>query len=297
VLLALGAVLASTMGSAASGPPRDTGTAANRLAAAGDTEQLLGRLALPEGSGVSSRELSGGGSTLAQPVLGLATPDVVDRHAWWVVPGSPQTVLAFIQAHPPAGSNLSSSGTGGSRGQTTSWFVRFQWPPVAGVLQERYLAIALVALPDGSTGVRDDAQDVWIVPRPGSERIPPAARVLDVTVGRPGRRPSLSMATGDRASVARIAAMIDRLPTVQPDAIVCPAYPVDGPYVTFTFRATRRGPTFARAREPAWVTEPTTACDPMELEISGRVSTALLGGAAVLQRAERLLGLSLRRAA
>ena len=38
----------------------------------------------------------------------------------------------------------------------------------------------------GDTGVRADAEVQWIMPRPRGERIPSGARLLEVTVARPG---------------------------------------------------------------------------------------------------------------
>jgi hypothetical protein len=295
MFLALGAALAWAMESATPKVYSGSGEAANQRAGTRDAELLLGRLVLPPGARTSAREPPGGGSTLASPALGVATPDVIDRHAWWIVPGRPQAVLAFIEAHPPVGSRSSVSGSGSLRGVTTSWFLRFQWPPITAVLQERFLTVGLVRLPDDSTGARADAQEVWVIPRSVSERISPSVRVLDVTLARPRTRPSLSMAVTDTAKVSKIASMIDRLPTVQPGAISCPALPVDGPFVTFTFRVTQGGRALAQASEPAWATEPTTACDPMTLTISGRVQTPLLGGASVVQKAEALLGVTLHR--
>jgi hypothetical protein len=295
VLLALGVALVSVAGNPTSGISDGSGGASNRRAASRDDELLLGRLVLPAGARSSSREPAGGGPTLAGPFERVATPDVVDRRAWWVVPGRPASALAFIRAHLPAGSRISASGSGGGRGNTTSWFLQLQWPPITGVLQERALIVELVALPGGATGVRADAQDVWVIPRPAGERIPFAARVLEVAVARPHMRPSVSRTVTDMAEVSRIAATIDHLPTVQPGTINCPSLPVDGPLVTFTFRATLRGQVLAQASEAAWASEPTTACDPLRLTISGREQAALLGGASVIQEAQAMLGVSLHR--
>ena len=74
-----------------------------------------------------------------------------------------------------------------------------------------------------------------------------------------------------------------------------PSLPVDGPLVTFTFRATLRGQVLAQASEAAWASEPTTACDPLRLTISGREQAALLDGASVIQEAQAMLGVSLHR--
>jgi hypothetical protein len=268
--------------------------AANRRAGASDGHRLLGRLLLPPGTRRLQRAPRGGGRALAHRGPGAATPNIVDQHAWWVVPGRPQDVLAFVRARRPSGALSELSGSTSLRGITTSWFVRFKWRPIGGVLSERALVVQFVRLPHGSTGVRADAQDVWVVPRPAGERIPSSARVLDVTVGRRSNPPSLSMTVTDAAKVSKIAAMINGLGTVQPGAISCPAFPGDGAFVTFDFRATEGGPLVAEASEPGWAREPTTACDPMALTILGHAWTPLLGGASVVRRSQVLLGVTLQ---
>lgn len=153
--------------------------------------------------------------------------------------------------------------------------------------------ITVVARPNGGTGVRVDAQVQKIIPRPGGEQIPNRARVLTVTVGRSHHRPSASRTVTNRVQVHRIAAMINRLQTEQPEAINCPSYPPRPLVVTFTFRARVHSGVLARAREPADATEPTTPCDPMTLVIEDRRWTPLLGGAAVVHRVQRMLGVKL----
>ncbi len=155
----------------------------------------------------------------------MASPDVVDRHGFWIVPAPVGEVLAFVEAHPPAASGLSSSGSGNQGGVTTLRFLRFEWPPIPSVLYARALSVALVALPGGSTAMRADAADMWDIPRPSFERIPSRASVLDVSVGRPHARPSLALTVTDRAKVKKIANAINALPTAQPIAIACPDMP------------------------------------------------------------------------
>jgi hypothetical protein len=91
--------------------------------------------------------------------------------------------------------------------------------------------------------------------------------------------------------------MIDGLQTVQTKAINCPSCPADAPVVTFTFRAAPGGPALANTSEPASATEPTTPCDPMTIPIEGRRWTPLLGGASVVQAAQRILRIKLTRLA
>jgi hypothetical protein len=92
--------------------------------------------------------------------------------------------------------------------------------------------------------------------------------------------------------VRAIVALIDALPIVQPVEIACPMMPLNGPTVTFTFRAGADGAVLAQASQIAFP-GPATACDPMTLTINGRKQTPLLGGSGFLAASGRLLGLTL----
>lgn len=272
------------------------GERANKLAATRDAQALLAKLALPSGAKRTRGAPRRGGSGLADPGVGIPTLDVVDRHTFWTVPVPVTEVLAFVEAHAPAGSQLESPGSGGRGGLTTSRFLRFTWTPIRSVLYARSLFLTFVALPGGSTAIRADAADMWDIPRPASERIPSRASVLEVSMARPGARPSLSLTVTDRTKVTKIARAIDRLPTVQPLAIACPDIQFDVPTVTFTFRGSSRGPALAQASEPTSASGPLSPCEPMRFTLAGRGLTPLLGGATVVEQAQVLLGVTLRQA-
>jgi hypothetical protein len=221
---------------------------------------------------------------------------VVDRHRWWKIPEPVSNVYGFVRSHVPPSAKLSTwSGPPGSVGAPAASFAAYAFPPGVGYLPMRELAVTVVGLPGGSTGVRADAQVQWIIPRPLGERIPTRARVLDVTVARPGAAAFVSRKVTDRRRVRRIAGLIDRLQTVQPEDINCPSFPTNDPVVTFTFRAATGGPVLADASEPAYATEPTTPCDPMTITIQGRRGTPLLGGASVVHAAQEMLRIKLQR--
>jgi hypothetical protein len=299
VLLMLGGALAWAIEATTPESSIIVTEASNQRAAARDDHLLLGRLVLPPDARPSPQEPPGGGSTLAARGVHHTDPNFIDEHAWWVVPRPEQAVVAFVNAHPPASSHLESSGRNGTRGITTSSYLWFSWPSIKSVLYERSLTVQFVPLPDGSTGVRADAQDVWEMPRPASERIPSSARVLDVSVvpGRPlgrGIRPSLSITATDTANVSKIAAMINHLATKQPVTIVsCRAGEGEGegPFVVFTFRARQGGPVLAQAQKGAYSEGP---CEPMDLWIYKHKQTPLVGGYSVIQESEKLLHVTLR---
>jgi hypothetical protein len=253
---------------------------------------LLERLRLPVAAVVIRQEPPGDAGTLARPPTTQGTPDLVDRHRWWRVSQTPGAVLGFVATHLPKGGKKLISGASGGGGEPSSEFVAFTWPPVNGVLGTRELIVQVVGLTDGSTGVRADAQVVWMLPRPARERVPAAVRDIGISRGRPGHPPSLSLLVTNRAKVRKIVSMIDQLPTTQPGAWACPDLAAAA-LVTVRFLATPLGPALATATEPTNVTEPTSPCNPLSFTLRGKPQTPLLHGASFLTRTERILGVSL----
>ena len=269
--------------------------AGNRDRAAHDAAALLTRAVVPPGAVRLARSPGGAATGIDNGLPGFATPVLADRYAWWRAPGQPAAVLAFLRTHPPAGAKLRSTGSGGAAGEETSWYRWYAFPPVKGVLAFRGLLVKLAALSAHTVVLRVDAQVIWIVPRPPSERIPAGVHEIDVVRARRGQRPAVSLSVTQPGEVARIVSLVDALPTVQPGAIACPMLPVDGPRVTLTFRAAGAGAVLAQASQPADLPGPTTACDPMSLAIRGRARTPLLGGIGALRAVGRLLGVTLTK--
>ena len=282
------AAAASTLGA--------TSLGANHAAAQRDAAGLLARVILPPAAMPTSEEPAGDDGALSGPPVTQAGVKVVDRHRWWTIPEPVSKVYGFVRSHVPPSAKLSTwSGPPGSVGAPAASFAAYAFPHGIGYLPMRELAVAVVGLPGGSTGVRADAQVQWIIPRPRGERIPTRARIVEVAVARPAAAALVTRIVTDRRRVRRIAGLIDRLQTVQPEAINCPSFPTNAPVVTFTFRAATGGPVLADASEPAYATEPTTPCDPMTITIQGRRWTPLLGGASVVHAAQEMLRIKLQR--
>jgi hypothetical protein len=276
-------------------PPVGARERANRRAAARDAAGLLARVVLPPGATRSSQEPSGDDGQLARAADRPAETKLLDRHSWWRVAGGVPAVSAFITSHVPVGARLVGGSTSGGPGQPSGSSEDFGWPPVGRTLGTRMLVVSLAALSGDETGLRVDAEVQWIVPRPAGEQIPDQVRVMDVTVGRLGAPPSTSIMVTAPRQVNRIVTMIDRLQIVQPGVTSCPEEPADPAQVTFTFRARPGGPVLASAAEAANAAGPASPCDAMPLTIDGRSQIPLLGGAAVVEEAQRLLGVKLTR--
>jgi hypothetical protein len=208
--------------------PRLQTAASNAAAAQADAESLLAQLELPSGAEQSTGEPAGEDSLLARPGSGPpATPNVVDVHAWWLVPDAPKQVLAYIREHLPAEARHALSSSLAGSGVPPNETEGFAWPPIAQVLSTRQLVVEVVQLPSGSTALRADAEVVWVTPRPVSETVPLDAHLLRVSVlhtlgsaPRHGGHPFTFTATG---KIDRAVALINELPAGQPGVRNCPA--------------------------------------------------------------------------
>jgi hypothetical protein len=256
-----------------------------------EAHALLARVVLPVGA-VRSAGPPQGAALIENRFPGLATTALADVHAYWRAPGPPRRVLAFIEAHTPHPTK-GLAGSGGYRGGPTFFSLQFEFAPLPGVLDARWLVVKVIGLRDGTTAVRVDAEVVWVIPRPASEQIPADVGEIDVTRGHPGQPPAVSLTVTNPATITRIVALINSLPTVQPYALSCPSWPADAPLVTLTFRTTPGGKVVAQASELATATEPTTGCDPMNLTLFGKQQTPLLDGAAAILTVQQLLGTKL----
>ena len=244
--------------------------AANRAAARVDAARLLSRLSLPSGAQRSATEPQGGGRALAHSVSRPATPNLVDRHQWWIVPGTPRTVLAYIAAHRPAGSQLVLTGGGTGPGGTSYSAVGYGWPAVPGTLGSRELVIGAVRHGEHTTLLRVDAQDVWISPRPASERIPPGTTRLRLVVTRFGKLQQGPLTFVSASKLQRVTALLNELPRAQPGVVACPADP--GLRVTLRFLAQGASAPLAVA-----VVDP-AGCGGVQLTLHGSRQPPLAGG-------------------
>lgn len=265
-------------------------TASNQAAARHDVRVLLAEVIVPSGASRLGGGPPGAGA-IDNPSPQQGTPDLADAHAWWRVSASVASIIAFEQAHPPGGSYLDghgggSSTAGGGRSHSIWSYVTFAFPARPGVLESRAVIVKVAATASGRSAVRADAEDVWEVTRPASERVPAGVREIDVTRRAPGRAPAFSAKVTAPARVREIVALIDALPIVQPGVLACPMMPAGGQSVTFSFRAAG-GAVLAQASQPV-VAGPATACDAMSFVVAGRRQTPLLGGSGFLAAVAKL---------
>lgn len=189
-------------------------------------------------------------------------PNLIDRHQWRLVHGSPQSVLAFIASHMPAGSHRVFSGSGTEPGGPIYVEDGYGWPAVPGVLGTRQLAIAAVQLHAHTTAVRVDAQDEWISPRPASERNSPGTTRLQLVVTRGPKVQQGPIAFVSTSKLQRVASLLNELPLAQHGAYACPNDP--GIRIMLKFFAQAAGSPLAIA-----VVNP-GGCGGVQLTLNGR---------------------------
>jgi hypothetical protein len=253
--------------------PRSARAVANRI---------LATLRLPPGARESPSDPSG--SKLAKPGTYPATPDLVDLHQFWRVPGDLQSVFDWIESHPPPGSAGQEGAATGNSGGIVSQYVGYSFltPRWGGAPAETLLFTGVPARGGGSV-VRVDAQVVWLLKRPASERIPGGVRAITVTERRSTGSPSGPWTVTDGARVQDAVAIVNRLPAAQPGPAACPND--SGPWVTLVFSTPRK------RLATAYVDG--GGCLGVNLWIGGRREHALQGSPSLIRTLSSALGISL----
>jgi hypothetical protein len=254
---------------------------------------LLAHAALPPGAVRLSTEPAGDDGLLVRPPQ-QPRAEIVDRHGWWRVPAGFDSVISFFRSHPPSGTRSRGSASQRGPGSPDNLMLEFDLAPRPGVISSRALTITAVALDGGATGIRVEALETWIVPRPAAEKIPAGVHEIDVTSARQGAAPIVARKVTAPAKVRRIIRLIDQLPIVQPGVgYSCPAAPVPlNPIVTFDFLAAAAKPALARA-QVADYGHALGPCNAMSFSIHGHRQRPLVGDN-ILTRVQRLPGINLR---
>lgn len=264
---------------AAASASRPTSAGNKRRASERNAARLLRRVALPAGAHRLSREPSGDGGLLKKSDS-LPSGPLVDRHRFWLMPEPFAQVSQFVHSRLPHGAKLSGTGTGSGPQVPANKSFTFSFPALPGRISSRALEVVLVALPHHWTGVRADAQDVWLVPRPASEKVPAAVRVIDVQ----SRKGHIRVTSA--AKVRRLVRLFDSLPIVQPGGIYgCPPDTIRRPPLTLRFLSVQ-GALLARASVPGSFSS--GSCAPIKFWIEGRREKPLSGQ--IYGRIERVLG-------
>jgi hypothetical protein len=261
---------------------------ANRHAARVDAHHLLSSVRLPAGATLWRGDPSVG-RRLGQANEAPASTALVDRHRFWRVPGDPAAVIAWLRAHPPARSQLTSTSSSGGPGYEIEGLA-FSVPPVPNVILSRTLVFSVTTAAHGESAVRADAEIVWLKPRLHSERVPAGVTLVTLTDTR------LNIHTGKSTTSApivvtvatkvdRIAQLVNGLAVDQLGIVPCPAD--FGPNVDIRFYGRQGGPVLAEANAEG------SGCGTVSFTLNGRTEPTLIGGSGLIQHLDRLLGTQL----
>jgi hypothetical protein len=239
--------------------------------AVADANAIFASFVVPEGARRLSAAPTVEEGVLKTPDELPETPDVVDKAGWWIVPGAPQSVLAWEARHLPHRFSASGTGTGSGRG-FMMWNQTESLPEVPGVLDSRGMVVT--AVPDGhETAIRVDAEVSWQPARPTSEKVPVTAQAvtisMDLGLNQGGKVPPKPVTITDRAQVNELKALINGLALFPPGMFSCPAG--FGDDLVLTFRAGPGTPALAVA------TVDFAGCDGVDLTINGKSQPTLAG--------------------
>lgn len=184
-------------------------------AASTAAKRLLRLVRLPAGAQRSAVEPRGAGVALAYPPGGPVVPHLVDLHVFFIMPGTTDSVVDFVDSHRPAGSTAGDSGSDSGAGRYVRW-TSFEFGAIPSVLRLRELAVSAEQLRRGLVAVRVDSQVAPLPKLPGNGRGPGSVRVVDLDTlqGSFGFELSCDPAGGTVPDPARICAAIRANPAM-----------------------------------------------------------------------------------
>lgn len=240
-------------------------TAANERLAKRDAANIVRLAVLPRGS---HRLVRAPIEELASVSSAPGSTALVDVHTIWKVHAPFDKVSAFEQMRLPRGAK--SIGHGFASGPTRSEQLMFSLPALHGRVSSRELIIDVEPLGHGWTGIRVDAQDVWVVTRDPDEKLPAGVRRIEVH----SSNTALAGRITARTQVARIVRSFDALRVVQPWTYHCPM--IRGDHVSLSF-LDKRGTVLATAGG-LYVRGSLGPCNSVAFSINGHSQKPLVAG-------------------
>lgn len=264
---------------AASHPAADAGTTAvadpgitPRELAVSDARAILRDFVPPPGAiRLAKRPALPSGSPATGPI---DTTVAVDA-GYWRGSGDPATLQAWEKAHISRSFSRQDVIAG-----PPSWSTTYSLPPIPPMLSKRAMNVQFYDAGGGQSVIIAEAVVVWQPPRPESEVIPAAARV--VTIARYGPwQGTAPITVTSAAAVRRLAALVDALPlsTVAND-VPCPM--TIG--FTLTFRAAAGG-------RPVAVVQGPGACSEVSVTINGNGEPTLQASGSFVTSVLQIAGL------
>jgi hypothetical protein len=286
------------------GPPGQGTLAGNRSAALRDVVSHLRSVRLPAGAVRVYHEPHGDSDLLAASGQAESDSGPAQAHAWWILSEPAAQVLAYVEAHRPAGASFAGSGGGGNyKTGATDQEISYSWPDIGIRVSQRSLYVTVMQLPDGKTGVLVQGWSSSTVPRPQSERVPNGVTAVRVTLQRPPKRPGAGklgarsrVVITQRRRVAEAIKLVDALGLSQGIGSCTAMFGPPGS-LTVTYSAGPAGPVLAQARiviPVGWTAIGANFCNPIEFTVRGRTEEPALVGGSFARGILKLAELSLR---
>jgi hypothetical protein len=204
-------------------PPPKTTTFDPRAATERAVHRLFDATPIPRGATRAGHSPVRG---LEHPASMPTTSHLIAAHGWWTTTASEDEVFHAFRIGLPAGIESSGSSNSGDYSGETVRGLYFdakgeQWlrPTVYTQLQ---LQVTVAPLPSGGgTGIRVDAQAIWLPQRTASQRVPLGASSVDVVVYRTGYAPTVRR-TLPAAGARELARAVNDLPVATPGIFFCP---------------------------------------------------------------------------
>lgn len=204
---------------AAAQPSPDEVAYARQGAAEEEASALLAGTPLPAGATAYPAEPPGLGGVLRSRPREAA--DLVERTGWWIVPGAPGAVIAYIHDHQ---AGVSSERFSVGAVDDGVFFATVQLAEMPGPIAARRLELQAFALPGGKTALRVDADVLWVGTR---DPIPRNVRFIWITVNelRGPRQGTREFQITRPKRVAATVALADSLEPARPSFQIesCPA--------------------------------------------------------------------------
>jgi hypothetical protein len=259
-----------------------TATLTPKRAAVALGQRMLDDARLPDGARVSTAPSP---AHLQGPQVRPAMGNLVYAHRFWSVPGSPDAVQRWLQAHVPAGFKASGTGTSSGPGYRIVG-VQDDLASLPANISTAEMQVAIV--PDGNNSIaRVDTLVGWTGPRPAGEFVSANDHGVTVRVVRayaPGRPVTKTIVVTDPKVVARIVHAFNALAVAPPYVVhSCPMISSG----TVSYRVEFATATTA----PPDVTANIGLCGPVAVSVGGHTAPSLTSSSAFGAAVAHALGL------
>jgi hypothetical protein len=237
-------------------------------------KEVLAQFRVPPGSRSVSTPPRGTNPNILAPIpLGhgaFGSPYLVDRHRYFLVPGTAQAIAGWMAVHPPAGwsglfNGRCRAATAGKR--CLMVFGHANTGDFKGL--DPQLLVKTIQIAGHRSVVRVDTDFAWFGPKNQFDSIPPGATVMTVAAAGPKNR--VLRTIRDEGSINAFRTRIDSLRAFPPNQ-ACTANLVGPPYL-YSFKTT------ARAAPFAMVFVDLSGCTTVDVEVRGHPGTELIGSA------------------